>query len=206
MSTHPSSYLALGDSYTIGESCAIFENFPYVITQILRKQNHPFLAPEIVAKTGWTTFELAEHLIHTSLLKSYDFVSLLIGVNNQYRGLSITDFKSEFQFLLQKAIHFASNKKNHVVVLTIPDWSKVPFAEGRDRHTISNQIFEYNRIIQEVCAENQIKLVDITTDSLLAETDDTMLAHDKLHYSANQHTLWAEKVAEYFSEVLLSKS
>ena len=98
MTRHYFSYLALGDSYTIGESVPLHEGFPYQVVQLLRKKGIHFHAPEVVAKTGWTSFELADHILHTTLNEQYDFVSLLIGVNNQYRGLPVADFKEEFQF------------------------------------------------------------------------------------------------------------
>src|SRR5688572_11620272 len=107
MTRHFSSYLALGDSYTIGELVPLYESFPYQAVQLLRGEGLHFHAPEIVAKTGWTTSELAEHLLHTKLNEHYDFVTLLVGVNNQYRGLPIDDFKSDLEFLLKKALHFS---------------------------------------------------------------------------------------------------
>ena len=116
-------YLALGDSYTIGEAVPIHESFPYITTQLLRKEKISIHAPEMVAKTGWTSTELAEHLLHTQLNQQYDFVSLLIGVNNQYRNLSVDNFLNDFEFLVKKAIHLVAGKTERVIILSIPDWS-----------------------------------------------------------------------------------
>lgn len=132
MTSHYHSLLCLGDSYTIGEGVPLHQSFPYQTVQLLRSEGAHFHAPEIVAKTGWTSFELAEHILHTRLNDHYDFVTLLIGVNNQYRGLSVDDFKPDFEFLLKKAIHFAHNDVNRVIVLSIPDWSATPFAKEKE--------------------------------------------------------------------------
>src|SRR5690349_12637420 len=134
------TYLALGDSYTIGESVPIYESFPYQTVQLLRRAGHNFHAAEIVAKTGWTTDELFNNITHTKLQSPYDFVSLLIGVNNQYRGRPVDEYKTQFNELLQQAISFAGNKPSHVIVLSIPDWGATPFAAGRDTKKIADEI------------------------------------------------------------------
>src|SRR5687768_11382690 len=121
------SYLALGDSYTIGEQVIISDSFPYQTVQLLRKSGLSFYAPEIVAVTGYTTDELLSLIAKQKLLSSYDFVSVLIGVNNQYRGKSVSDFEKELDVLLKKAIVFAANNHQHVFVISIPDWGVTPF-------------------------------------------------------------------------------
>jgi lysophospholipase L1-like esterase len=200
MTKHFHSFLALGDSYTIGEGVPIYESFPYQVVQLLRKQGVHFHAPEIVAKTGWTTSELAEHLINHELNDHYDFVTLLIGVNNQYRGLSPEDYISDFEFLLKKAIHFTSNKK--VVVLSIPDWGTTPFAEGRDRKAIASEIDAYNAAKKTIAEKNSVAFIDITT-SQRADNDRTgYIAPDKLHPSGKEYAKWAASVAEKFREVI----
>src|SRR5882724_6481681 len=146
MTKHIFSYLALGDSYTVGEAVPLNESFPYQTVQLLRKSNLHFHAPEIIAKTGWTTVELAEHILHTRLNEHYDFVTLLIGVNNQYRELSIGDYSNDFEFLLRKAIHFAGEKKENVIILSIPDWAVTAFAKKRDTKKITIEIDAYNKI------------------------------------------------------------
>jgi len=137
-------YLALGDSYTIGEQVPLHDSFPYQTIQILREvhgNKHEFHAPEIIAKTGWTTDELDAQIIQTQFLSEYDFVSLLIGVNNQYRGRSVENYKSEFHALLKKAIQFAGHRSNRVFVLSIPDWGITPFAAERDQAQIASISF-----------------------------------------------------------------
>ncbi len=195
MTRHYFSYLALGDSYTIGESVPLHEGFPYQVVQLLRKKGIHFHAPEVVAKTGWTSFELADHILHTQLNEQYDFVSLLIGVNNQYRGLSVTDFKDEFEYLLKKAIHFAGNRPERVVVLSIPDWGVTPFAAGKDNKAISEAIDAFNKVCEDATKKLGGTFIDITTQTRLAKNNTTLLASDQLHYSAKSHAVWAEKVA-----------
>lgn len=195
MSKHYYSYLALGDSYTIGESVPLHENFPYQTVQLLRKEGYSFQAPEIVAKTGWTSFELAEQLLHTKLNDRYDFVSLLIGVNNQYRGLSTDDFKNDFDFLLRKAIHLADNQPDHVIVLSIPDWGCTPYAAGKDTATIKGEIDHFNQICETTAAGLKTQFINITGDTRKAVNDSSLLAFDKLHYSGKEHAVWAAKTA-----------
>lgn len=195
MTRHYFSYLALGDSYTIGESVPLHEGFPYQVVQLLRKKGLHFHAPEVVAKTGWTSFELADHILHTQLNEQYDFVSLLIGVNNQYRGLAVSDFKEEFEYLLKKAIHFAGNRPERVMVLSIPDWGITPFATGKDSKAISEAIDAFNKVCEEATKKLGGTFIDITTQTRLAKNDTTLLANDQLHYSAKSHAVWAEKTA-----------
>ncbi len=199
MSKHHYSYLALGDSYTIGESVPLHEGFPYQTVQLLRKAGFAFMAPEVVAKTGWTSFELAEHLLHTQLNEQYDFVSLLIGVNNQYRGLPADDFKNDFEFLLKKAVHFTGQKTDHVIVLSIPDWGCTPFASGKDVDTIRNEIDHFNRICESGAKNAGVHFIDITEETRKAKNDLSLLAGDQLHYSGKEHRIWAEKTAGIIS-------
>jgi hypothetical protein len=198
---HYNTYLALGDSYTIGESVPLHQSFPYQAIQLLRKKGMHFHAPEIVAKTGWTTTELAEHILHTKLNTQYDFVTLLIGVNNQYRGLSISDFTSDFEFLLRKAIHFAGNKPTHVIVLSIPDWGFTPFAAGRDLQTISKEIDNFNNVCSEFTLKAGAHFINITDETRTEKNNLQALASDQLHYSGITHLRWAEKVVDIISDI-----
>lgn len=202
MTKHYFSYLALGDSYTIGESVPLHEGFPYQTVQLLRKKGVHFHAPEVVAKTGWTSFELADHILHTALNEHYDFVSLLIGVNNQYRGLEISEFENDFEYLLKKAIYFAGNKPDRVIVLSIPDWGVTPFAAERDTNKISQEIDTYNKVCEEKVKKLGGHFIDITTQTRLAKNDESLLASDKLHYSAKSHKAWAEKVVSIIEKNL----
>src|SRR4029078_13221587 len=122
------SYLALGDSYTIGESVPSTDNFPNQTVGLLNSSGHDFKTSEIVAKTGWTTDELQNNINNHSFIPPYNIVTLLIGVNDQYRGRPVDSYKPEFENLLKQAIQFAGNKADHVIVLSIPDWGVTPFA------------------------------------------------------------------------------
>ena len=194
--------LALGDSYTIGEAVLLQESFPYQTVQFLRKAGQNFAAPEIIARTGWTTEELSNALSNYSFSAKYDFVSLLIGVNNQYRGLDIILYKEQFETLLKKAIELAGGKKEHVFVLSIPDYSITPFAAAKDAETISKEIDEYNKLNKAICIQYKIPYIDITTGNKEAGTKDGMVAGDGLHPSAGEYGRWAKKLAGTIEKLL----
>jgi lysophospholipase L1-like esterase len=196
MSKHHYSYLALGDSYTIGESAPLHESFPYQTVQLLRKAGLHFHAPEIIAKTGWTSFELAEHILHTKLNEQYDFVTLLIGVNNQYRELSIEEFETDFNFLLRKAIHFSGENPKRVIVLSIPDWGSTPFAAKKDGEKISKEIDAFNKVCESAARKMHTHFINITEETREAKNNSSLLANDQLHYSGKEHAVWAQRVAE----------
>lgn len=193
------SYLALGDSYSIGEQVLPAENFPNQTVTILNKttrEGAQFASPEIIAKTGWTTDELDTAIDAAHLLKQYDIVSLLIGVNNQYRGRTKKNFKIEFEHLLQRAIQFANNKPNHVFVLSIPDWSVTPFAEGRDRKQIATQIDDYNHICERSTTAFKAHFIDITTSQRADGDKKEFVAPDGLHPSGKEYQKWATKLSD----------
>ncbi len=190
------SYLALGDSYTIGEQVPFAENFPNQAVQLLRSQGFAFYAAEIVAKTGWTTDELSQAIENTITLDSYDVVSLLIGVNNQYRGRSAAEFKVEFEHLLQKAIQFAGNKPYRVFVLSIPDWGVTPFAAGRNAKQVAEEIDAYNYICETSSKEFQTNFINITPLQRADADKAAFLAPDGLHPSGNEYKKWAVKFVE----------
>ncbi|MEP6712753.1 MAG: SGNH/GDSL hydrolase family protein [Ferruginibacter sp.] len=196
------SYLALGDSYTIGEGVLISESFSYQTVQLLRKNNSPFLAPEIVAKTGWTTDELQEAILKTTFLPQYDIVSLLIGVNNQYRGRDTSNFKIEFEDLLQRAILFAGNKANHVFVLSIPDWGITPFAQGRDRKKISEEINAYNAVCEASAKAFKTSFINIILTQKKDGYDESFVAADGLHPSAKEYAKWARVLDDEVNKIL----
>ncbi len=189
------SYLALGDSYTIGEQVAFADNFPNQTVQLLRRSGFNFFAPEIIAKTGWTTDELNEAIEKTTTLETYDIVSLLIGVNNQYRGRSADEFKIEFEQLMQKAIQFADNKPYRVFVLSIPDWGVTPFAAGRDRKQVADEIDTYNYICENSAKEFQTNFINITVSQRANGNEPGFLAADGLHPSGNEYQKWAAKLS-----------
>jgi lysophospholipase L1-like esterase len=186
----PITYLALGDSYTIGEGVPIYESFPYQTVQLLRAAGHALYAPEIVAKTGWTTDELQAAMQATHFLPHYDMVSLCIGVNNQYRGRDAGEYKEQFTRLLEQAIQMA----DHVFVLSIPDWGITPFANGRDRNAITKEINTYNAINKSVAKNYNVHYIDNILDAHL-------LAADQLHPSGKEYAKWAMQLAEKAKQI-----
>lgn len=198
------SYLALGDSYTIGEQVLPEENFPNQTVALLNKAadgSYHIAAPEIIATTGWTTDELNTAIDVENITASYDIVSLLIGVNNQYRGRPVKNFETEFEQLLQRAIHFANNIPNHVFVLSIPDWGVTPFAEGKDRKKIAAEIDACNVVCSRTAEKFDTHYIDITTSQRMDGNDNEFLATDKLHPSGKEYAKWATRLATAIKNV-----
>ena len=191
------TYLALGDSYTIGEQVLVEENFPNQTVALL---NGKLSIPQIIATTGWTTDEL-DAAITAANITTFDIVSLLIGVNNQYRERTVNNFEIEFEHLLQRAIAFANNNSTHVVVLSIPDWGVTPFAEGRDSKKIATEIDAYNLVCKMAAQKFNTHFIDITTAQRLDGNKEEFLAADKLHPSGKEYKKWAERLAEKINEI-----
>ena len=190
------TYLALGDSYTIGEAVLLHQSFPYQVVQTLRKKGYNFMAPEIVAKTGWATDELTGAMKDYQFLSKYDFVSVLIGVNNQYRGREVIEYKEQFEEILKKAIELAHGKKERVLVISIPDWSVTPFAQNDDRDKISKEVDVFNTVNKALSIQYKVEYIDITQGSREAKNHPALLAEDKLHPSSRQYSNWAEKISD----------
>ena len=190
------SYLALGDSYTIGEQIPAAENLPNQTVQLLKKTGAAFDDAEIIAKTGWTTDELDAAIDAANISKPYDFISLLIGVNNQYRGRPVNNFKIEFEHLLQRAIQFANNKPDRVFVLSIPDWGVTPFAEGRNRKEIATEIDAYNTVCEASAKQFQTNFINITDSQRDDGNKTEFLAADGLHPSGREYKKWADKLTD----------
>jgi lysophospholipase L1-like esterase len=188
-------YLALGDSYTIGESVPAADRFPHQLARELG-----IAEPQIVAKTGWTTDELNAAIDAADPQGPFDLVTLLIGVNNQYRGRDAEQYRGEFVGLLQRAIAFAGGNAKKVIVVSIPDWGVTPFAEGRDRAAIATALDRYNAINREEAARAGARYVDITPVSRRA--DPALVAEDKLHPSAKQYTEWVRLILPEARQVL----
>ena len=183
------SYLALGDSYTIGESVSSAERFPAQTVALLKSHGSKVADPQYIAQTGWTTLDLQNAISKASLKSKYDVVSLLIGVNDQYQGLDTTGYRIHFTELLQKAIQLAGNQTTHVFVVSIPDYSVTPFGGGSAK--IKKEIDAFNNINKQVTAAFQISYTDITTTSRMAANDQSFTANDGLHPSGKQYGQWA---------------
>lgn len=192
------TYLALGDSYTIGESVTEALRWPNQLIKQLNEKEVVFDPATIIAKTGWTTDELMEGINTSSLDDHYSYVSLLIGVNNQYRGRSLENFKDEFILLLEKAITFSGGNNKNVFVLSIPDWGVMPFAKGRNQEKIAKEIDAFNQIVSAVCADYKITFIDITPISRRASKQPNLIATDGLHPSGDMYALWVNQVVARF--------
>jgi lysophospholipase L1-like esterase len=186
-------YLAIGDSYTIGESVSEGERWPNQLAKLLEAENIQ-VEVTIIARTGWTTEELWKGIQATEIQPPYDLVSLLIGVNNQYRGYDIHEYREQFAFLLNKSIEYAGGNPGRVIVLSIPDWGVTPFASGRDRQQIAKEIDEFNSVKREETEKAGAHYVDVIPISHQAVDDTTLIAPDGLHPSGKMYTLWAEDV------------
>lgn len=190
------TYLALGDSYTIGEGVGENDRFPVQTVKILKNSGIQVADPKIVAKTGWTTIELNDELTANPINETYDIVTLLIGVNDQYRGFRVESYKPWFTKLLERAIAYAGGKANRVVVLSVPDWGVTPYAEGRDRDDIAGQIDLYNEANKAIAKKHKVKYLDITADTREVMQDpEHLLAKDQLHYSGQEMGMWAAKLS-----------
>lgn len=192
------SYLALGDSYTIGEAVEEDETWSSVLSKNLTEKGIEIQLDKIVAKTGWTTDELIDAVERDKVLDTsqFDLVSLLIGVNNQYRGYGIKQYEDEFEILLKKAIDLAGKKVGNVFVLSIPDYGVTPFAKENNKNAdlIDKELFEYNRIAKNITERYGVKFFDITPISLKAMWDKKYVAEDKLHPSALMYDEWASYI------------
>ncbi len=184
-------YLALGDSYTIGESVSPAERWPRQLAELLRADGVNIAEPIIVAQSGWTTDELQAAIRRAQPQGPFDLVSLLIGVNNQYRGRAEGEYREQFIELLELSIGFAGGRPGRVLVLSIPDWGVMPYAEGRNRNEIARQIDRLNAINRAAAEGRGAQYVDVTPLSRLAARDLTLVAADGLHPSARMHAEWA---------------
>jgi lysophospholipase L1-like esterase len=188
-------YLALGDSYTIGEGVAPSGRWPVQLATALQEAGHVVADPQIIATTGWTTDELDAGIDAAAPAGTFGLVTLLIGVNDQYRGRSVDEYRPRFTALLQRALGFAGGTAHPVLVVSIPDWGVTPFAKasGRDRDQIARELDAYNAAAKAICAEYNISFVDITGISRERGADADMLADDGLHPSAAMYTLWTRE-------------
>ncbi|MDT8401755.1 MAG: SGNH/GDSL hydrolase family protein [Bacteroidales bacterium] len=195
-------YLALGDSYTIGESVEENLRWPVQLVDRLRDDSVLTADAKIIARTGWTTDELMKGIEAANPESDYNLVSLLIGVNNQYRGRDIDNFRSELAELIELAVRKAGNEKSNIIVLSIPDWGAMPFAAGRDRQQIAAEIDAYNKVVMEECGFAGVEFFDITDISRKAPLDESLVAADGLHPSGKMYGLWVNRIYTHVYELL----
>jgi len=189
------SYLALGDSYSIGEGVAPAGRWPHQLAADLRAAGIALADPQIIATTGWTTDELDAGIDIAAPQGPFDLVSLLIGVNNQYRGRSVDEYRAQFALLLERAQAFSRHGSDGVLVLSIPDWGVTPFAHasGRDVMQIARELDAFNAAAAQVCAAQGVAFVDITGISRQEGGEAAMLAEDGLHPSAAMYQRWSRQ-------------
>ncbi len=195
-------YLALGDSYTIGESVSPAERWPVLLTALLRKEGLALDEPQIIATTGWTTDELWAGMDRAAPQGPFGLVSLLIGVNNQYRGRELAEYEAQFQSLLERAIKLAGGQVRRVLVLSIPDWGVTPFAAGHDRGAIGRAIDQFNAANASAARQAGARYIDVTPISRQAAADAALIAGDGLHPSGRMYAEWARQALPAAREAL----
>lgn len=187
------TYLALGDSYTIGEGLDIKDSWPFQLQNLLNDNGFNIEQPKIIAKTGWRTDELIEAIEEqTKKDKQYDLVSLLIGVNNQYQNKPLSQYKKEFKTLLEIAISKCKNNNQGVFVVSIPDYGVTPFAKEKDKTQAIEDLNQYNAFAKSQCQKHDVAFYDITDLSARLSASDDMLISDRLHPNAKQYRAWVK--------------
>ncbi|MEK9755876.1 MAG: GDSL-type esterase/lipase family protein [Bacteroidota bacterium] len=189
------SFLALGDSYTIGEGVLEEERWPNQFVNVAYESGVDIEKPDIIAMTGWKSYELINAIDQTNFIKKYDYVSLLIGVNNQYNSRPIDEFESDLEKLAIKIKNLKTNTGN-TIIISIPDWGSSPFGKTFDREKISYEINQFNLSLENFANRNNFKYVDITEISRKALFEKSLIASDSLHPSGKMYLEWAEKIFE----------
>jgi lysophospholipase L1-like esterase len=191
----PIRFLALGDSYTIGESVAELQRWPLQLLNALKERGYTAQDPKIIAVTGWRTDDLQNALDNSSLSQDYNLVSLLIGVNNQYQGKSISEYEGQFGVLLDRAIQHAGGNKSNVFVLSIPDYGHTPFGM-KNRGEIAGQIDAFNAVNKSIAEKKAVTYIDITDITRRGLMDPSLVAEDGLHPSGKMYALWVKRILE----------
>lgn len=195
-------FLALGDSYTVGEGVSPEERWPSLLAAALRERGTEVEEPVLVARTGWTTDELSAGIDAAGPRGPFALVTLLIGVNDQYRGRSAEEYRGGFRALLERAVSLAGGRPGRVVTVSIPDWGVTPFAAGRDRARIGEEIDAFNAANREVSGELGTRWVDVTPPSRRAASGAGLLAPDGLHPSGRMYSAWVERILPEAAEAL----
>ena len=194
-------FLALGDSYTIGQSVEINERWPVQFLKELKTSTSAIDTLQIIAQTGWRVDQLNEAMNNSDLEAPYGLVSLLIGVNNQYQGQKANSFKPEFIEILERSLKLVDNRKERLFVVSIPDWGASPYGATLNRTQISKEIDEFNSVLKEESEKRGIRYFNITTISRRALTDNSLIASDRLHPSGKMYKLWVDKIIPVISKI-----
>ena len=196
-----SKFLALGDSYTIGQSVEVNERWPVQFLKELKATTNVIDTLQIIAQTGWRVDQLKEAMNSSDLESPYGIVSLLIGVNNQYQGQNANDFRPEFIEILEKSLKLVENRTERLFVISIPDWGASPYGFGFDRAKVSKEINEFNSVVKEESEKRGLRYFNITTISRRALIDRTLIASDGLHPSGKMYKLWVDKMIPIISKI-----
>ena len=194
----PLRYLALGDSYTIGESVAESERWPVYLAARLASEGYSIETPKIIAKTGWRTDQLQEAIEADGAIGEWDLVSLLIGVNNQYQGKTVESYEIEFNRLVQMALKLAGGNADKVFIVSIPDYGKTPFGAAK-ANQIAKELKAYNKVNKAIAKKYDIQYFNITPISEKAKNDLELVADDTLHPSGKMYKAWVDMM---FNKVL----
>lgn len=197
---NPRKFLALGDSYTIGESVAPDERWPVQLTTALRKLGVAIDDPEIIATTGWRTDELIGAIQQRMPENDFDLVSLLIGVNNQYQGKELRQYAADFERLVDTAISHGDGQKERVFVLSVPDYGYTPFGKEK-RPVISKEIDRFNQINRQIALSHGVRYFDVTPISRKGLDDPELVAADNLHPSGKMYRLWVELILQQWESL-----
>ncbi len=198
-------FLALGDSYTVGESVSTEMSFPYLLKDSLEKREILLHEPLVVAKTGWTTDELNEGINNAEITGKFDLVTLLIGVNNQFRGRDTANYREEFRDLLNRAINFSRQDARGVIVISIPDWGVTPFANNYNPDQIGMEIDNFNNIARKESEKAGVEYVYITDISRTKYDGEYLIASDNLHPSCKMYALWVERITPVAIQMLTAE-
>jgi len=189
------SFLALGDSYTVGEGVSYEESWPSQFVDYALDRGIDFKNPELIAQTGWKTYDLLNAIKSSNLSVKYDFISLLIGVNNQFNSRPLSEFEDDLNEILTE-INYLKKGNSKVIVISIPDWGYSPYGSSYDRERISDEIDQFNNILKKISEQNNLNFVDVTQISRLAIKEPNLIAEDKLHPSGLMYFEWVEKIYE----------
>lgn len=189
------SFLALGDSYTVGEGVSYEESWPSQFVDYALDRGIDFKNPELIAQTGWKTYDLLDAIKSSNLSVKYDFISLLIGVNNQFNSRPLSEFEDDLNEILTE-INYLKKGNSKVIVISIPDWGYSPYGSSYDRERISDEIDQFNNILKKISEQNNLNFVDVTQISRSAINQPNLIAEDNLHPSGLMYLEWVKKIYE----------